>query len=327
MYKILQSHSLLFFWSPSALSRIVSRFFATSSTMNLETKALAAFDRLVQSGELLWKETAPRHVPSSPFNFEFRVAASLAKKPRTAHQKKVVNAFADDNPDFSLGLIGPNHKLILNKFCVVRPQFVLHTVEFVPQQRALDSADLGSLWHVLQSLQSEHIAIFNCGVDAGASVGHKHMQILPHPGGSDFQFFPDTVPAQDGKALIPYEASTTDLPTRFHIGIYSVPNIPFQHAVQWLPNEINENILASIYHDLLSHLTLGQESAHNLILVKDWIMVIPRRTGWIGDLGANAAAMIGMVWMTSEQDYEGWTKQDPMLLLPTFGVPVEASSS
>ncbi|PVH94701.1 hypothetical protein DM02DRAFT_572482 [Periconia macrospinosa] len=275
--------------------------------MALETRSLAQFDRLVETGELLWKEVPARHIASQPFNFEFRVAAALAKKPMTATQKKVVNAFADSNPDFSLGLVGSKHKLILNKFCVVRPQFVLHTIDFVPQKQALDAADLGALWHVLTNLKSEHIAIFNCGAEAGASVGHKHMQVLPRSPHAEFQLFPDIDSVEEG--------------------IYSVQEIPFKHAIHRLPETVNESTLVNTYHNLLSHLSLGQEAPHNFILTKTWILVIPRIRGRVGNLAANAAAMVGMVWVTSEEEYQGWTAQDPMTLLPSFGVQIEEVST
>src|SRR4051812_40558575 len=98
--------------------------------------------------------------------FEFRVAASMEKKPMTAHQRRVSNAFADTNPDFDLGKIGLNHKLILNKFCVVRPQFVLPTITFEPQSDPLNKADLGALSEVLRRLDGDYVAIFNCGAEA-----------------------------------------------------------------------------------------------------------------------------------------------------------------
>lgn len=58
-------------------------------------------------------------------------------------------------------------------------------------------------------------------------------------------------------------------------------------------------------------------------------MVVPRRAGRIagGELAANAAAMVGIVWMTEEHEYEEWTKEDPMRLLPQFGIPVGESVS
>ena len=58
-------------------------------------------------------------------------------------------------------------------------------------------------------------------------------------------------------------------------------------------------------------------------------MVVPRRLGRIagGELAANAAAMVGMVWMTEEHEYEEWTRDDPMRLLPEFGIPREKGST
>jgi ATP adenylyltransferase/5',5'''-P-1,P-4-tetraphosphate phosphorylase II len=132
--------------------------------------------------------------------FEFRVAASLEKKPMTAHKRKVSNAFADTNPDFDLGQIGPNHKLILNKFCVVRPQFVLPTVEFEPQSNPLCEADFSALGEVLCRLDGNFVAIFNCGAEAGASVGHKHMQVLPNLERKEFMLFPDMGIVSQGMA-------------------------------------------------------------------------------------------------------------------------------
>lgn len=36
--------------------------------MDLETRALAQFDSLVKQGEILWQDTAPRYIPSNPFD-------------------------------------------------------------------------------------------------------------------------------------------------------------------------------------------------------------------------------------------------------------------
>lgn len=53
------------------------------------------------------------------------------------------------------------------------------------------------------------------------------------------------------------------------------------------------------------------------------MMVIPRTKAGRDELSANAAAMIGMVWMDTEQQLQTWTSEDPMLLLQEFGVPRE----
>ncbi len=81
------------------------------------------------------------------------------------------NAFADEDPDFSLGAAGPRHSLILNKYCVMRPQFILHTNEFERRSDPVSLADMAATWSVLGRLgASGYMAIYNCGVEAGSSL-------------------------------------------------------------------------------------------------------------------------------------------------------------
>jgi ATP adenylyltransferase len=106
----------------------------------------------------------------------------LTKKPRTAGSKKRTPAFTDDSEDFKLGSFGLRHKLILNKYCAVRPQLVLHTVEFEPQDELLNDHDFHAAWLALTALGVQYTVIFNGGKDAGASLNHKHMQLIPRSG-------------------------------------------------------------------------------------------------------------------------------------------------
>lgn len=227
----------------------------------------------------------------------------------TAHQKKVENAFVDSNPDFDLGVIGSKHKLILNKYCVVRPQLVLHTIDFEPQSNSLDAADFGAMWKVLCELGSDHFAIFNCGAEAGASVGHKHMQILPHTTKGAFELFPDSMTKlRDG-----------------HGEVLAMPGIPFEHAVSCVSGDVNAGALLHVYHRLASFSTHNLATPHNVIMTDRWMMLIPRTQARIGIMAANAATMLGMVWVTSEDQFEAWTAQDPMTLLPMFGKPASTA--
>ena len=74
---------------------------------------------------------------------------------------------------------------MLNKFCVVRPQFVLHTVEYEHQDQGLNDKDLRAGWAALQALGDGYMVIFNGGEEAGASVAHKHLQVIPKAGHID----------------------------------------------------------------------------------------------------------------------------------------------
>jgi ATP adenylyltransferase len=111
--------------------------------------------------------------------FQFYVADGLTRKPRTAGSKKRAPAFTGDSEDFTLELFGTRHKLILNKYCAVRPQMVLHTIEFEPQDDLLNAHDFNAAWRALTTLGVKYMVIFNGGKDAGASLNHKHMQVIP----------------------------------------------------------------------------------------------------------------------------------------------------
>jgi ATP adenylyltransferase len=119
--------------------------------------------------------------------FQFYVADGLKGKPRTAGSKQRAPAFTGDSEDFTLGVFGTRHKLILNKYCAVRPQMVLHTIEFEPQDDLLNAHDFNAAWLALTALGDKYMVIFNGGKDAGASLNHKHMQIIPRAGHSGLE--------------------------------------------------------------------------------------------------------------------------------------------
>ncbi|CAG8981592.1 hypothetical protein HYALB_00009471 [Hymenoscyphus albidus] len=274
---------------------------------SLKAKALRQFDALVERGNVLWEENSPRLVTAKPFNFQFRIAPSWKTKPilqpNDPGRTQDRGAFADDDPDFFLEHVGPSHTLILNKFCVVRPQYVLHTTAFEPQYDKLSVADFKAAWSVLSRLESEHIVIFNCGVDAGASQGHKHLQIVPAR--EEFNLFPDVLG-------IDHESCT-------------VPGIPFRHAVQRLPSPTSTADVVEMYKQLIEIAGVKETPAHNVILTPDWLLVIPRSHARDGKLAASAASMVGMVWVTEESEFQEWLDQGPMEVLCRFGVTKETS--
>jgi len=63
---------------------------------------------------------------------------------------------------------------------------LLHTNTFVPQSDPLTEEDLSAAWIALKGMEGdgakEYMVIYNCGVEAGSSQGHKHLQVFPSPG-------------------------------------------------------------------------------------------------------------------------------------------------
>ncbi|KAE9370892.1 Ap4A phosphorylase II [Stipitochalara longipes BDJ] len=279
---------------------------------NLEERSLRQFDALVERGNLLWRTTTPQLIKAEPFNFQFRSANSLIAKPILSStdpgRSKSTNAFSDTDPDFLISHIGSSHTLILNKYCVVRPQFILHANSFIPQSDHLTESDLGASWTVLSSLtRGKYIVIYNCGFEGGSSIGHKHLQILPRPSeGDGFEFFPD---------LLGLSSDTS-----------TVSDIPFRHAVKKVPTSPSSTQLIEIYESLVEISGVKDAAGHNVLLTGDWILVIPRSKGRKGILSANAAAMAGMVWVTGEEEVRQWVEAGLMNLLCEFGVSVSATS-
>lgn len=293
--------------------------------MALEEKALDHFDRLAEAGDLLWNEVSPRHFPSQPFDFEFRVAESLIPKPQDKEQKpqNPTNSaakrgiFDDENPLFEIAKIGKRHRLILNKFSVVRPQFVLPTVEFEPQLDPLNLDDFSAVWEVLGGLSSEkYLAIFNCGVDAGSSVGHKHLQVIPLPERYERGFL--SVLLEQVKEA--EESGRRDC-------IHYLKNAPFKHAAWHLDRNTDAAQLLDIWRKLCESMNIIDGQAHNLLLTRDLIVAIPRPKAWIGEgdgeFSANASSMAGIVWCKTEAQYNAWLQYGPIKALRDFGYDPE----
>lgn len=84
------------------------------------------------------------------------------------------------------------------------------------------------------------------------------------------------------------------------------PQIPFVHFTTALsphvtPSEIYHNylnLLAKTKHALSD---VGAGTDYNLILVPEWMTLIPRTCKGRGQLIANAANMVGLMWTRSEE--------------------------
>ncbi|KAA6408834.1 MAG: hypothetical protein FRX48_07178 [Lasallia pustulata] len=118
-----------------------------------------------------------------------RLPAFLSKpqldhKPATAVVKSspLQSDIHNDDPDFLIGAVGSSHTLILNRYCVYRPQFILVTNDVKQRQSTpLDRTDLEAACTLLNTYERRHLVIYNCGKEAGSSRLHKHLQALPVP--------------------------------------------------------------------------------------------------------------------------------------------------
>ncbi|KAL8687382.1 MAG: hypothetical protein Q9218_006428 [Villophora microphyllina] len=159
---------------------------------------------------------------------------------------------------------------------------ILHTTRFEHQTDDLNFRDLALAWALLKAFETPQMVIYNCGVEAGSSQGHKHLQIFPRQDCADFAMWP-------GKAELDNEMTT------------NIPGIPFAHFVIRLPNGTSADHVFQQYQHLLAKTKKALQEAgagtdYNLILIPEWLALIPRRSKGRDGLMFNAANIVGLMW-------------------------------
>lgn len=138
------------------------------------------------------KESSPVEEPATATSPEVKKSGQSTPSGQTASGKPK-SPFDRDPPSFILSHPTDTHTLRFNKFCVVRPQFVLHTNEWQSQIDPLHTVDLEAGCNTLSELGEGYMLIFNGGTQGGWSLPHRHMQLLPLSTGPAFgyELWPD----------------------------------------------------------------------------------------------------------------------------------------
>jgi sulfate adenylyltransferase (ADP) / ATP adenylyltransferase len=219
--------------------------------------------------------------------------------------------FLDPPPSEIISPIGPSHLLLVNKFSVYRPSLLLTTREFAAQKDSLTRHDLKAAWSILQHFKQRYMMIYNCGFESGSSQGHKHMQLWPYPDEQELGF-----------QLFPAAAHS-------HVDVMDkVANVPYKHFVVRLPRDANIDTLVQAYDKLAlrvrqSHRAVGGGTDYNVILVKEWMCMVPRQhSGLDKGAGANSAAMLGLVWTVTEDERRVWDTPGPVEYFKYLGIPI-----
>ncbi|KAL5047196.1 hypothetical protein BDW71DRAFT_196946 [Aspergillus fruticulosus] len=258
---------------------------------------LSTFDDLVARKKIFYAPRTTTHFDDGGF-------APDAKKPECFGPGSDI---ANDDPATVLSKIHGAHLLVVNKFCIFRPQRLLLTRDSCRRQREpLDLDDLRAACTVLTSLDAlPQLVIYNCGPIGGASRRHKHLQVLPRPP----RLFPDH---QSENGAVPYKYF-----------------LRYLHGIE-LGSPEGQKKLFEIYRDLLAETKqlLGENLEenrdyipHNVALVREWIIVIPRRNTAFESITANTPGMLGSVWLTSTEEMEQWKDVGPKRVLAGLGVP------
>ncbi|KIV93463.1 hypothetical protein PV10_04675 [Exophiala mesophila] len=285
---------------------------------DLEAYALSRFDEAVAAGKLIYGPSTAEIIDDNGFKFELRMAPAAQKKPIISHDAperkdgKKGNPFLPPNPEEIVSTVGDHHYLLLNKFSFYRPSLLITTKQYISQEEALTAGDLTALWAVMQTFSGRYLGIYNCGYHSGSSQGHKHMQIWPYPDEEKLGF-----------RIFPSYATSESLIAD------SIPKIPYKHFVLRLPANATADTLIQ-NHDRLLEATrhaqqqAGSGSAHNVIISKEWICLIPRRrSGFETGSGVNSGGVTGCAVVTSEAERQAWISGGPAAYLKSVAIAID----
>ncbi|MGB3401674.1 MAG: phosphorylase [Microcoleaceae cyanobacterium] len=278
-----------------------------------------------ECGALQSISTEYERIEQNGIRFFVRIITNIIRKEEAKQkQQQAAEAGVEFDPflpyeeDLFIADLSETHLCLLNKYNVVDHHLLIVTRAFEEQDNLLTFPDFIALWRCL--VEIDGLGFYNGGEAAGASQRHKHLQLLPFP----------LIP--DGTSLpIADVLATAD----FDRGIGTVPNFPFQHGLirlNWQANALAETMAQQsleAYHQLLKTLNIkgkqgltGQQTqAYNLLITREWILIVPRSQHIYENIQVNSLGIGGAMLVRNREQLEHLKKISPFKVLT--GVTVE----
>ena len=224
----------------------------------------------------------------------------------------------------------PSHDVVLNKFPVSTPHVVIVAREFAPQTDPLTPPDVLALWTCLGAFGG--VGFYNCGVRSGASQVRRHTQVLSRAAlEARAREIVGALPPGAPAPLVSGALLPIDVAIAAHRAArgwsmpagepFTLQGFAFPHAVVLLGGDLDTMPFAaaaarvhSLYTSALALLKAGgvrrppdeggSESdddgaaqPHNVLLTREWLLVVPRTRERTLTTGAsvNALAFAGLL--------------------------------
>lgn len=245
--------------------------------------------------------------------FLIRILTTLTNKEETKtkqHYSENFDPFLPYEEDLFVADISDTHICILNKYKVVDHHVLLVTREFEQQQSFINHADFTALAACLQKVDG--LGFYNAGEAAGASVRHKHLQLVPRSLAPEFQDLP-----------IAHALNTAD----FSSSRGPVPMFPFRHGLQWLsvaweasPETIAETLVQT-YQTLMTTLNCQPSTPYNLLVTRNWMLLVPRHQEKFDGIGINSLGFAGAFLVKNHEQLQQVKQHRPLSILGMVGFP------
>ncbi len=254
-------------------------------------------------------------------NLQRKNEAKKEQKKREKSSGKNFNPFLPYEEDLFVSDLTDTHLCLLNKFNAVDHHLLMITRDFEEQENQLNLADFLAVALTLREI--EGLVFYNSGKLAGASQRHKHLQLVPLP----------LVP--QGLSL-PISPWMTDVCLKKEIN--TIPQFPFVQAIAACPDIFSINpleiapILLEKYQQLLTKTDLdpqksGKPAPYNLLMTREWMMVIPRSKESYQDISINSLGFAGALLVRDAEQMEQLKQIGPLTLLQKVGIKKTSSEA
>jgi len=271
-------------------------------------------------------ETKQTFTDDAGVRFSIRCVSTLADKIQAQQQAAAVtkagapvDPFLPYDPDLFVARVSTTHVALLNKFPVYEHHLLIVTREFEHQEMLLTDEDFVALAACMAEFEA--LAFYNSGTQSGASQPHKHLQMVP-------------LPLSQTTAAVPIEPLLEAAPADNRIHILST--LPFRHAFARLDPalfvwpESGAPALRRVYLNMLRTLDLEdvypgdglwQAVPYNLLLTREWMLLVPRSQEKFEAISVNALGFAGSFFVYTPALAEVIVRAGPMTVLHSVALP------
>jgi ATP adenylyltransferase len=254
-------------------------------------------------------------------NLQRKSEAKKEQKKREKSSGKNFNPFLPYEEDLFVSDLTDTHLCLLNKFNAVDHHLLMITREFEEQENQLNLADFLAVTLTLKEIDG--LVFYNSGKLAGASQRHKHLQLVPLP----------LVPQGVSLPISPW---ITEVCLKQEIN--TIPQFPFINAIAACPDICSTNpleiapILLEKYQQLLTKMDLdpqqsGKPAPYNLLMTRQWMMIIPRSKESYKNISINSLGFAGALLVRNAEQMEQLKQIGPLTFLQKVGIKKTSSEA